>query len=130
MDLKLLHEEGYMLAATVGNVDETAKKPFRESLYPLVGQSGTKVVLDLSQFDFSNSSGIAQLISLVNRATACGSRVISAACSPFILDVLVAAHSTRSSRWTTACRMPFIGCWVDIGCLSTCKGVNWNTTCT
>ena len=88
MKLKLFPEEGYVLAATVGNLDETAKQPFRESLHPLVGQSGTKVVLDLSQSDFSNSSGIAQLISLVTHATACGSRVILAACSPFVLEVL------------------------------------------
>ena len=61
---------------------------FRESLHPLVGQSGTNVVLDLSQSNFINSSGIGQLVSLVTHANTSGSRVVLAACSPFISEVL------------------------------------------
>jgi hypothetical protein len=49
MELKVSHEEGYVLAATVGTVDDAARELFRESLHPLVGQSGTNLVLDLSQ---------------------------------------------------------------------------------
>ena len=88
MILNISHEEGYILAATLGTVDETAREPFRESLHPLVGQSGTKMVLDLSQSNFMNSSGIAQVISLVTHANCSGSRVVLAACSPFISEVL------------------------------------------
>jgi len=60
MELKVSHEEGYVLAATFGSVDHVARELFRESLHPLVGHSGTKLVLDLSQFNYITSDGIAQ----------------------------------------------------------------------
>lgn len=88
MELKISREEGCVLAATDGTVDETARDLFRESLHPLVGQSGTNVVLDLSQSNYINSSGIGQLVSLVTHANASDSRVVLAACSPFISEVL------------------------------------------
>jgi len=88
MELKISHEEGYVLAATVGTVDEAAREPFRELLHPLIGQRGTRIVLDLSQSNFINSNGIAHLVSLVTHANTSGSRVILAACSPFISEVL------------------------------------------
>ena len=88
MELKLSHEEGYVLAATTGVVDDAARELFRESLHPLVGQNGTNVVLDLSQSNFINSSGIGQLVSLVTHANSSGSRVVLAACTPFISEVL------------------------------------------
>ncbi len=88
MELKVSHEEGYVLAATAGAVDDSARKLFRESLHPLVGHSGTKMVLDLSQSNYVNSDGIAQLISVAAHANTNGSRVVLAACSPFISVVL------------------------------------------
>jgi len=88
MELKVSHKEGYVLATTAGVFDGSAKELFRDSLLPLVRQSGTNVVLDLSQSDFINSSGIAQLVSVVTHANSSGSRVILAAYSPFISEVL------------------------------------------
>jgi anti-anti-sigma factor len=88
MELKISHEEGYVLATTVGTVDDDAREPFRDALHPLVGQSGTHLVLDLSQSNLINSSGIGQLVSLVTHANTSGSRVVLAACSPFISEVL------------------------------------------
>ena len=88
MELKVSHEEGYVLAATNGAVDDAARGLFRESLHPLVGQSGISVVLDLSQSNYITSEGIGQLISLVAHANTNGSRVVLAACSPFISVVL------------------------------------------
>ncbi len=88
MELKVSHEEGYVLAITVGTVDDDARELFRESLHPLVGQNGTNVVLDLSQSTSINSDGIGQLVSLVTHANTTGSRVVLAACSPFISEVL------------------------------------------
>jgi anti-anti-sigma factor len=88
MELKVSHEDGYVLAATGGAVDDSARELFREALHPLVGQSGTKVVLDLSQSNYINSEGIAQLISVVAHANTNGSQIVLAACSPFISVVL------------------------------------------
>ncbi len=88
MELRVSHEEGYVLAATSGAIDDAARELFRESLHPLIGQSGTNVVLDLSQSNYITSEGIGQLISLATHANTNGSRVILAACSPFISVVL------------------------------------------
>ena len=88
MELKVSHEEGYVLAATVGAANDSAKEPFRELLHPLVGHRGTSVVLDLSRSAYIDSNGIAQLVSLVTHANSSGSRVVLAACSPFISEVL------------------------------------------
>jgi anti-anti-sigma factor len=95
MELKLSHEEGYVLASTIGAVDDAARGLFGESLHPLVGQSGTNVVLDLSQSTFITSDGIGQLISVVTHANTNGSRVVLAACSPFISVVLDRTKLTR-----------------------------------
>jgi len=88
MDLKVSCEEGYVLAAATGAVDESAKPLFDEQLHHLVGQRGAKLVLDLSGSNFITSSGIGQLVSLAAHANANGSRVILAACSPFIAMAL------------------------------------------
>jgi len=88
MELRISHEEGYVLAATQGTVDDAARDLFRESLHPLVGQSGTNVVLDLSQSNYITSDGMGQLISIVTHANTSSSRVVLAACSPFISEVM------------------------------------------
>ena len=96
MELKVSHEEGYVLATTVGIVDDAARELFRESLHPLVRQSGTNVVLDLSRSNFIDSSGIGQLVAVVTHANSSGSRIVLAACSPFIAEVL---NRTKLNRF-------------------------------
>lgn len=88
MELKVSQEDGYVLAATVGPIDDSAKELFKELLHPLVGQRGTKLVLDLSQSKFINSNGIGQLVALAVNANTNGSRIILSACSPFVAVVL------------------------------------------
>ena len=88
MELKVSYEDGYVLAATVGTVDDSARELFSDSLHRLVGQGPTVIVLDLSQSNFIDSDGIGQLVSVVVHANAGGSRVVLAACNPFISEVL------------------------------------------
>jgi anti-anti-sigma factor len=87
MELEVSHEEGYVLAATVGPIDDSAKELFREWLHPLVGQKGTKLVLDLSQSKSVNSNGIGQLVQLAVNANTNSSRIILSACAPFVAVV-------------------------------------------
>ena len=84
MELQVSHESGYVLANTVGPIDGSAGELFREYLHPLVGQSGTKLVLDLSKSDRINSAGIGELVLLVTHANTNSSHVVLAACSPFV----------------------------------------------
>ncbi len=87
MELTVTHEEGYVLAVTEGPIDDSAEALFRKHLHPLVGRAGGKLVLDLSKSNFISSSGLGQLVSLAVHANTNGSKVVLAACSPFIAVV-------------------------------------------
>jgi anti-anti-sigma factor len=84
MELQVIHEEGYVHAQTHGPIDDEAKELFREYLHPLIGQKGTKMILDLSQSNFISSNGIGHIVSLVAHANTNSSRVIITACTPFV----------------------------------------------
>jgi len=88
MELDVAHEEGYVLATVGGFVDDSAGDLFREFLHPLVGQQGAKLVLELSGAKRVNSAGLSHLVMLVTNANTNSSRVVMAACSPFIAGVL------------------------------------------
>jgi anti-anti-sigma factor len=88
MELTVSHETGYVLAATRERIDHSAASLFREWLFPLVRQPGTKVVLDLGESDHITSEGIGELVSLVAHANTNASRVILTACSPFVAIVI------------------------------------------
>jgi anti-anti-sigma factor len=87
MELHISHEEGYVLANTSGPIDESSEDLFVEYLHPLLGQRGTSLVLDLSKSDRINSAGLTELVRLVINANTNGSRVVFAACSPFVSTV-------------------------------------------
>lgn len=72
------------VASSVGPIDDSAREAFRGLLHPLVEQSGTKVLLDLSQSNFITSTGIGQLVALVANANTNSSRVVLAACTSFV----------------------------------------------
>ncbi|MHC4178242.1 MAG: STAS domain-containing protein [Planctomycetota bacterium] len=84
MELQVSHETGYVLASTAGSIDASAGELFREYLHPLVGQTGTRVVLDMSRSERINSVGIGELVLLVTHANTNSSRVILAASPPFL----------------------------------------------
>jgi anti-anti-sigma factor len=95
MELKLSHEDGYVLAEVIGPVDDSSEQLFREYLHPLVGQHGTKVVMNLAGANMITSKGIGQLVTLVANANTNGSRVILASCTPFVTIVLERCKLTK-----------------------------------
>ena len=88
MELHVSNEEGYVLASTVGPIDDSAGELFGERLHPLVAQRGTKLVLDLAKSPRVNSVGLGYLVKLATDANLHGSQVVAAACSPFVAAVL------------------------------------------
>lgn len=88
MELHVSREEGYVLAKTSGPIDESAGDRFREDLHPLIGERGTKLILDLSESKRINSMGLGALVVLAANANTNGSRVVLAGCPPFISEVL------------------------------------------
>ena len=95
MELKVSHEPGYVLASTTGSVDDSAAELFREYLHPLVGQSGTKLVIDLSGSNFITSPGLGQLVSLVVHANTSSSRIVLAGSTPFVSVVFNRSKLTQ-----------------------------------
>jgi len=88
MEIHVTHEDGCVVARTVGPIDESAEALFREHLHPRVRQRGTHLVLDLSQSQLISSLGVGQLVMLVANANTAGSRVVLTAISPFVSIVL------------------------------------------
>ena len=86
MDLTISHEPGYVLACTAGAIDESAESQFRNLLFPLVGQAGTQLILDLSQSPRISSRGVGLLVGLVAHANTHSSRVVLAACTELRVD--------------------------------------------
>ena len=95
MELKISHEEGYVLAEISGPIDDEAGELFRDLLHPLVGQSGTKVILEMSKAHRITSYGIGHLVSLVSHANTNASRVVLAACSSFVSIVFSRSQLDR-----------------------------------
>jgi anti-anti-sigma factor len=87
MELHVSYEEGYVLASTIGPIDDSAGALFREYLYPVIGQHGTKLVLDMSRSERINSVGLGQMVMLIANANIHGSHVVLAACAPFVGQV-------------------------------------------
>ncbi len=84
MELRIAHETGYVMASTMGSIDDSARDLFRSYLHPLVEQSGTKLILDLAQSKSITSPGLGELVALAANANANASRVVLAGCTPFV----------------------------------------------
>ena len=87
MDLTLSHHDGLVIAHTSGPLDESARDPFRQHLHPIVGNNGSRLIIDLSQSPRINSQGLSNLVTLVAHANTSGSRVILRNVPPFIAVV-------------------------------------------
>jgi anti-anti-sigma factor len=80
--------DGFTVATTKGVLDDTAKEPFREKLHPLVGQKGTKLIVDLSGSPRVNSPGIGNMVALNADANTNGSHVIFCNLQPYVSMVI------------------------------------------
>jgi anti-anti-sigma factor len=88
MELTIDRQVGYVVARTKGAMDESARDVFRQQLHPLVGESGTKMILDLSGSQRINSQGVACLVALVADANTHDSRVILCNLQSFVAVVI------------------------------------------
>jgi anti-anti-sigma factor len=88
MELAITHHPGYALAKLDGPLDENARSQFREELHPLIGASGSRLVVDLAGVPRINSPGIGNLVALVADANTQGSRVVLCGLTPFVAGVM------------------------------------------
>ena len=88
MNLTIKRHDDFVIASTEGSIDNSADDLFRDQLHPLVRESGTKLILDVANSRFLSSAGISAIVLLVTDANTCGSRVVFAAPSKFIANIL------------------------------------------
>jgi len=87
MQIEITQGEGFILAELSGAIDDDCGPMFADSLHPLVGRAGGRLIVDLSGSPRINSLGISHLVRLATDANTNGSRLIYAAPSPFIANV-------------------------------------------
>lgn len=88
MEVNVNRHDGYVVARTGGNLDETARDPFREHLHPLFATKGTTLIVDMSDSPRINSAGIGNLVALVADANTNDSRVILCSLQPYVSMVI------------------------------------------
>jgi len=88
MELTLSTKDGFTVASTNGNLDEKARDAFRETLHPLVGVKGTRLIVDLSGSMRVNSPGIGNLVALTADANTNDSRVVFCNMQPYVSMVI------------------------------------------
>lgn len=91
MKLSITNHPGYTLARTEGQFDESVRETFREELHPIVGERGSRLIIDLSSSVRINSQGLGHLVTLVVHANTNGSRVILCCVPPFLAMVFSAS---------------------------------------
>ena len=88
MEVNVTRHDGYVVARVGGNLDETARDPFREQLHPLFAAKGTRLIVDLSESARINSAGVGNLVALVADANTNDSRVILCGMQPYVAMVI------------------------------------------
>jgi anti-anti-sigma factor len=98
MELTLKTQDGITIAAAHGALDDSARTPFREQLHPLVGNKGTRLVLDLGDSPRVNSQGIGNLVALTADANTNDSVVVLCNIQPYVAMVI---NITKLDRFFT-----------------------------
>jgi anti-anti-sigma factor len=88
MELTLSTKDGFTVATTNGNLDDSAREVFREKLHPLVGVKGTRLIVDLSGSTRVNSPGLGNLVALTADANTNDSRVVFCNIQPYVSMVI------------------------------------------
>jgi anti-sigma B factor antagonist len=88
MEITVTPHDGYVLATLSGPMGEESRDLFREQLHPLIGESGARFLIDLSDVQRINSPGVGSLVALVADANTHGGRVILCNPSSFVTVVL------------------------------------------
>ena len=88
LELTLSTKDGFTVASTKGVLDDSARDSFREKLHPLVGQKGTRLIVDLSGSPRVNSPGIGNLVALNADANTNSSCVIFCNLQPYVSMVI------------------------------------------
>jgi anti-anti-sigma factor len=102
MELTVTRHDGYVVARSSGNLDDSTREPFREQLHPLFATKGTRLIVDLSGSPRVNSAGIGNLVALVADANTNDSHVILSQPQPYVSMVISVTRLDRFFEITTS----------------------------
>ncbi|MFQ5489493.1 MAG: STAS domain-containing protein [Phycisphaerae bacterium] len=100
MDMQLDTEAAFPVVRLCGGIGLEDKTRFLERMHDLLAQRHPKVVIDLSEVDSIDSSGLSSLIEVVTRARLKEGRVILIGPNPFVRSVM---EVTQLHRWFEIC---------------------------
>jgi anti-sigma B factor antagonist len=81
------HQNGWAVVSVTGEVDVASAPRLREQLIGLVAEGDTKLVLDLDNVDFLDSTGLGVIVGALKRARTHGGDLRIACEQPRILKV-------------------------------------------
>ncbi len=96
MQIRISSKSGVTVAILSGELRDDDQTELTSALSDAVGRDGSRIVFDLSGLTYINSGGLGLLVQLTARANSQGGRVVVAAPSPFVADVL---ETTRLNRF-------------------------------
>jgi anti-sigma B factor antagonist len=88
MEMTVTQHNGHVQVVLSGPMGEESRSLFREQLHPLIGESGARFLIDLSEVQRINSPGVGSLVALAADANTHGGRVILCNPSSFVAVVL------------------------------------------
>lgn len=87
MNITIQENEEFTLARVDGPLDDDATHIFRQHLHPLI-EENARIVLELSNCPRVNSEALSALVKLKADANMKGARLILAALTPFVDEVI------------------------------------------
>ena len=76
-----------MVVEVAGDIDMTRSVPFQHELLALLPDSPQRVVVDLTDVPYMDSSGVASLVKLLSRARTAGKSVSLAGLNPRVRSI-------------------------------------------
>lgn len=100
MEIQIDDYEGVKVVRVKGRVQDEGEQSFSRAVGSLIQGRGTRIVLDLSQVEMLNSSGLGDWVRLTAQVNTQEGRVILANPSAFVAGVL---ETTRLDRFFEIC---------------------------
>ncbi len=96
MQIDIEQRTGYELVRLKGELRRDAAAKIEEELHPLIAPKRTAMIVDLSELETVDSSGLSQLIGLATHARLSESRVVLFGATPFVAGVF---EVTKLDQW-------------------------------
>jgi anti-anti-sigma factor len=95
MNLAVEQRAGVNIVHLVGELTDEGGDVLTSGVNDFVAQRGPRIVVDLSEVPYMNSAGLSSLINLATRTNLAEGRVMLAAPTPFVANVLEMTKLTK-----------------------------------